>query len=96
MALVSWLELGLGGGLGVLYGLAGYLTARYAACWRRKAFMLIFFGGMAARMMLALAAIAAILVLAPVQPLPFIGAFGVAFLIGLAVEVALIHRRAGR
>lgn len=88
-----WLDVGLGVGLGALYIAALLLTTRYAV--RRKSsrrFMLIFIGGMAARAALALITIVLILLLVPVDAPRFVGSFLVVFLVGLALEVRMVHR----
>ena len=93
MSAEVWLSAGAGGGLGLLYVLASWLTARFAAGQPSQQFMLLFFGGMIARMALALALMALALLLAPVHPGALVVAFLIVFLMGLAAEVFFIHRR---
>ena len=89
-----WLGAGAGGSIGALYVLASWLTVRVAAGRPNQQFLLVFFGGMLARMGLALALMTLALLLAPVRPGALIATFLIVFLIGLAAEVFFIHRRA--
>lgn len=92
MATDWWLGAALGAGLGILYGFASYAVARYAARFKRRRFLVLFFGGMVARLAVALVLVALVLVFLPVPAAPFIGSLLIVFLIGLFVDVAVIHR----
>lgn len=90
-----WLGAALGAGLGILYGCASYALTRYAACHGRRRFMVLFFGGMIARMAVALVLVALVLVFLSVPVAAFIGSLLIMLLIGFAVDVAVIHRSDG-
>ncbi|NBC16925.1 MAG: hypothetical protein GVY18_06355 [Bacteroidetes bacterium] len=87
------LGLALGGSIGVAYIVASLLTHRWAARQRNRRFLAIVLGGMVVRMIVALALVGGIAALAPIHLPSFIGAFFATFVVGLAVEVALLHRR---
>lgn len=88
-----WLGLGLGISIGVTYIAASVLTHRWAARRAAKQFLTIVLGGMIVRMIVALALVGGIAALAPVHIPSFIGAFFATFVIGLIIEVVLLHRR---
>ena len=94
MSVEVLLSIGAGGSLGLLYVFASWLTVRLAAGRPNQQFLLLFFGGMIARMGLALVLVTLALLLAPVRQGVFIAAFLIVFLMGLAAEVFFIHRRA--
>lgn len=96
MALDFWLSMGSGAGIGVLYGLASYLGYKRALLASPRRFMLLALGGMTVRLFVAVMVITLTLVLAPVQPMPFIGSFFALFLMALVLEVLVLHRRASR
>lgn len=83
----------LGVGLGALYGLSSLLAYRLALRSSRHTFLPIVVGSMLLRMFVALIVVTLILVLAPVSDIAFIGAFFLVFMLGLAAEVVMLHRR---
>ncbi len=90
-----WLSLGLGGGIGLMYGVASRLTHRYAMHQSDRRFFGIFLGGMGIRLGVALALVFGILATVPVQGPVFIGSFLLIFVIGLVVELAGFYRGHG-
>lgn len=88
-----WFGVGLGAGLGLLYSVASWVTARFAARRQsREQFMALFVGGMLVRMALALVVIALILLFARVPAGAFVGGFLVVLVAGMALEVAAAHQ----
>ena len=87
------LSVGLGGGLGVLYVAASLATARMAGRYRDGRFMLLFLGGMIARLGVAVVVVLVVLIRVAVHRPAFIGTLLVVFLLGLVVEVWIFHRR---
>ena len=94
----EWLGLVLGSGLGVLYILASFLMlvlgARNSARTRR--FYRIVLGGMLVRMAVALLLFMLGALLLPVGVPAFTLAFFFVFVVGLAGEVAWLHRNSDR
>ncbi|MFQ5570782.1 MAG: hypothetical protein ACE5G0_13945 [Rhodothermales bacterium] len=88
-----WLSLGLGIGLGLLYSAASLVVNRYALRQDSHRFLLIVLGGMIARMALALALVALIVLLLPVEQVAFLASFLGVFVIGIIVEVMILHRK---
>jgi len=87
------LSVALGVGIGLSYVLASLVSLRLAARFdRAPAFMLVFFGGMLVRLVLALVLVGLVLALLAVQAGVFVGSFLVVFLIGLIVEISRLHR----
>lgn len=93
MTATFWLSLGLGVGLGLLYGAASLWTNRRALTRGRSQFLRIAFVGMFTRMFVALGLIVLILVLLPVNTMAFVGAFFAVFLAFLAYETLSLHRQ---
>ncbi len=87
------LSVGLGASIGLLYGAASLVTARLALRQPGQRFMLVFLGGMMARLGLAIVLVLLVLLLFEVQVRAFIGTLLVVFLLGLAAEVWFVHRR---
>lgn len=87
------LSIGLGASIGILYGVASLVTSRVAVRYGDQQFMLIFLGGMLARLAVAAALVLLVLVLFDVHAPAFIGTLLVVFLLGLIAEVWIIHRR---
>lgn len=83
----------LGAGLGLLYGLASFLTWKWAERHRSTGrYLMIFLGGMIARLFAALALVVLVVALVPVHVGFFVGAFLAVFLVGLIAEVLQMHR----
>ena len=78
--------------LGVSYAVAGFVMNRRAQSSPDK-FMLWVVGGMAIRMFVALALIAIVLVIAPVDRSVFLGSFLVLFVLGVILEILVAYRR---
>ena len=87
-----WLGLGLGSGIGLVYGLASFAANRFAMRQNQRLFMLIVIGGMLVRMLVALALVAFVLLVLPVDKISFIGSFFVVFVIGLIGEIWSVAR----
>ena len=90
------LSIALGIAFGLLYGIASYVTYRVALRKSSRTFMMVAFGGMALRLMVAMMAIALVLALSPVQPLPFVTSFFAVFAMALTLEVTVLHRQQTR
>lgn len=90
---VWWLSVGLGSGIGLLYGITSVAVNRYALRQDHHRFMLIAVGGMLARMLLALFLIALIVFLLPVDRVAFFTSFLGVFVLGIVVEVWSLHHR---
>ena len=63
------------------------LVTKFALRQEQRVFMIIVFGGMIGRMLVALAAIAAIVLLLPVQMIPFLSSFLVLMVVGIGSEI---------
>jgi uncharacterized YccA/Bax inhibitor family protein len=87
------LGLALGAGLGGVHAGAGLVLWHLARHRPDRAFYRIVFGGMVARMMLLLGALALVLWLVPLHETAFIGALFAAFVLGLAAEIYQMARR---
>jgi len=87
-----WFSTALGLGTGGIYLLLVYLSLRLARSMGRRMFMMVVFGGMAIRLFVAASIIALIIALAPVSKVVYLAAFFVVFLIGLTLEVVVVHR----
>jgi hypothetical protein len=87
-----WISTGLGGGLGLLYGLASYLNCRLAFRWSH-AFLLVVFGGLLLRLFVALGLLTTALLWLPVARAGLVGGFFGVFLLGLVMEVRWLHLR---
>ncbi|NNE34636.1 MAG: hypothetical protein HKN13_05345 [Rhodothermales bacterium] len=78
--------------IGGIYVLLVFGTVRLAQKRSRKSFMLIVLGGMSLRLFLAIASIALIFALVPINKQVFLAAFFAVFLIGLVLETVMMHR----
>lgn len=87
-----WLGIACGLGLGVLYIVASYLSNKRALRSGRNA-LLIVVSAMMLRIVLALGALVAVMLLLPVAPTAFLGSFFVMFIVGLVLEVWVFHAR---
>lgn len=90
------LSIGLGIAFGLVYGVASFVTYRVALRKSTQTFMMVAFGGMALRLMVAMIAIALVLALTSVQPMPFIASFFAVFAMALTLEVTVLHRQQTR
>ena len=88
-----WLSAILGSGIGGIYILLSVISHRLALKKETQPFMLIVFGGMAIRLFVTVAAIALIFALVPVAKAVFLTAFLCIFLVGLVVEIWILHRQ---
>ena len=89
-----WGSAGLGIGIGLLYSAASLVANWYAMRQNQHVFLLIVVGGMVVRMTIALALIALVVVLGPVQQTAFFASFLGVFEMGMIVEVLRLHRKA--
>lgn len=92
------MSVALGGGIGLLYGVASWLTARLAMRYGRgrsgsSRFMALFVAGMLVRMALALVLVVLMLLWVEVQVFAFVGTLLLVFLLGLGIEVWVVHHR---
>lgn len=92
----AWFSLGLGGGLGAFYGAVSYVTYRMALRAPGQRFLQILLASLLLRMFTALVVIALVMTFVPVQELSFLGAFFAVFIVGLVLEVWVLHRSAAR
>ena len=90
------LSLSLGVAFGLVYGVASFLTYKVALKRSQQTFMMVAFGGMALRLMVAAISVALMLAFAPVDPMTFISSFFAVFAMALTLEVTLLHRRQTR
>ena len=95
MTEVSWVSIGLGAGVGLLYSLASILMHRWALRLSDRQFLSVFVGGLIARMAMALLLVVLVLRFVAVQELLFIGTFLLVFLAGLSAEVVRMHQQQG-
>jgi len=79
--------------MGLLYGASSYATYRLALHRPDRKFIALVLGGVMVRMFVALVVMTMIIALAPVDIAPLVGAFFAVFLVGLLVEIFVIHRR---
>lgn len=84
----------LGLGLGLLYGLASYVTYLLAMRVSDAYSTAVVLGGVLFRMTFFLAAIALTVTFTGVDEFEFVGAFFVTFVLVLILEVYLLHRSA--
>ena len=78
---------------GGIYVLSGYVSLRLALKRSNQSLMMVVFGGMALRLFVAVSAIALIFALAPIDQKIFLAAFFVVFVIGLVLEISVLHRQ---
>jgi len=81
-----------GVGIGVLYVLSAYMTFRYALSRGQRMFLIIALGGIGIRLFVAISVITLVLVLSPVNQPAFLGGFFAVFVLGLILEVLMLHR----
>ena len=82
---------GLGASIGLAYAATSLATARWAVRLEGTQFLLVFFGGMLARLAVALVLVVLVLVLLEVHVPAFIGTLLFVFVLGLAAEVWTVH-----
>lgn len=87
-----WLSIGLGAGLGVLYVAASFVSNKRALRSEQR-FMVIVVASMLIRILVALVCLIGMVLLLPVAPTALLGSFFVMFIVGLAIEVWLLHDR---
>lgn len=87
-----WLGIGIGVGLGAAYVAASYVSNKRALRSKRHP-MLIVVTTMLLRIFVALVVLIGIMMLLPVAPTALLGSFFVMFLVGLAAEVWILHRK---
>ncbi len=83
----------IGFALGLLYLVSSIGMAKLALRQEQRLFMITIFGGMLGRMMAALAAIAAIILLLPIRSVPFLTAFLVLLFAGVGLEIRWLANR---
>ena len=93
MMIGFWFSALIGISLGVGYGLSAIFVTRLAMDRPNRTFMVLVLGGMMARLFVTLLIITLILLLVPVDTMVFIVSFFVLFVVGLTLEVYLLHRR---
>lgn len=80
-------------GVGLAYGLIAIVSLRVALRQTGQRFMAIFVGGMLGRLVLVLALTVAVLMLAPVQPMPFALSLAAVVVLAMGVEMLIAYRR---
>ncbi|MFT5144843.1 MAG: hypothetical protein ACI80V_002575 [Rhodothermales bacterium] len=90
------LGLTLGIGFGVIYGGVSFFTYRVALRRSYQTFMVVAFGGMVARLFIALTAITLVIVFVAVDLAAFVSSFFAVFAIALTIEVVMLHRQQTR
>lgn len=90
-----WMGVLAGGGLGVAYGVASLLMNRWALRFdAHRAFMIVSLGGLVVRLLGALVVVALTLLFTSIPVTSFVGAFFIIFVLGLALEITILHRAA--
>jgi|GEM_PF-616660 hypothetical protein len=88
-----WFSSLLGAGIAVAYSVSAIVLGRVAMKSPGRTFTMIVFGGMVARIFVALIILTLILLFAQVDQMTFVMGFFVVFVIGLTVEIVTLHRR---
>ena len=83
----------LGAFIGAVYVLIAYLSFRFAIGRSQRTFLIVAIGGISVRLFIAVGAIALVLALVAVNQPAFVGGFFAVFVLGLILEVVLLHRR---
>ena len=86
-----WLSIGLGIIIGLCYVAASYYSNQRAL--NSVNFMLLVVSTMMLRMFIALILLIGIMVTLPVSDAAFLGSFFVIFVVGLAMEIRMLHQR---
>lgn len=90
-----WFGAAIGAGLGLAYGGASLWINRWAMRFSNpRIFVYLSIGGIVVRMAVALSLVALIMLLTPIHLIAFIGTFFIVFVLGLALEIAILHRSA--
>ncbi len=92
MAADLWLSVGLGSGLGLLYGSTAYLFNQRALGASHEQFLKIVLGGLVIRIFGFLAAVLVVLVTAPVREGVFVGSFLIVFAVATIFEIYRLDR----
>lgn len=90
--------LGIGVGVGVMCGYVALRVWVHRRARRRPdvpSFVIVELGGLAGRMVLVLGAVGLVLAFVPVHPEAFVGTVLAMLVLSIAVETALVARRAG-
>ena len=82
----------IGAGIGASYVLSAYIMFRFALSRGQRMFLIISLGGIGIRLLVAISAITLILVLSSVHQPAFLGGFFAVFVLGLILEVLMLHR----
>lgn len=90
-----WLGVAVGVGLGLAYGVVSVLVNRWAlGLPRTQTFVWVSVGGIIVRLAVALMVVMWVVGFTPIRVTAFIGAFFMVFVLGLALEIAILHRAA--
>lgn len=92
MPLGLWLSIGLGAGIGAVYGALALLNYRYALQFRGRRFMAVAFGGMLGRMVLLFVVVLSAALWIPVHVTGFIIALVAVVIVSLVLEVIALMR----
>lgn len=85
----------VGAGLGVAYSASSLLINRWALRLdEHRAFMIASIGGLIVRLLGALLVVAVTILFTSAPIVPFVGAFFIIFVLGLVLEIAILHRAA--
>lgn len=82
----------LGAFIGAMYVIAAYFSFRFAHGRSQKIFLMVALGGIGVRLFVAVALIALVFALSPVNQPAFLGGFFAVFVLGLILEVTFLHR----
>lgn len=87
-----WLSIGLGTGIGALYGVLALIGNRYTLRFRGRRFMAFALGGMLARMVLLFAIVLTVALWVPLHAVGFTVALVAGVVASLIVEVITVLR----
>lgn len=87
-----WFSSLFGAGIAVVYSVSAIVLGRVAMKSPGRTFMMIVMGGMVARIFVALIILTLTLLFAPVNQLAFLMGFFVVFVIGLTLEIVMLHQ----
>ncbi|MDZ4699640.1 MAG: hypothetical protein SH809_08050 [Rhodothermales bacterium] len=93
MVTTVWFGVMLGLAIGCLYGGAVFGVVHLANRYQDNRFLIFVFGGMLLRMVVVLLVVSAVLLFVPVHIVAFALALAGAILLGLGLEVWMLHRR---
>jgi len=83
----------LGTLIGACYVISAYASFRFALGRSQRVFLLVALGGVGVRLLVAASLIALVIALVQVNQAYFLGSFFSIFVIGLIVEVTMLHRK---